>query len=204
MKALPLIALVLLTGCSTRHAVLVNTGTVLGVQVAENPASGLYEARFGYARTEFAYVPSNRAGTTNETNYSGGAKDTADVLLELRMENIFKGGLVYQRLAVGENAVKQPGAAMLFSKSADGVLDPKVAEAVGASLKTIPAANSQGIDAKIPIAKAYEASPQKTKFDVVAMQEGYRNFADFLSNPTLTAAQTLAMQAALKLAGLLP
>jgi hypothetical protein len=162
--------------------VIVNTGTVLGVAVAENPGTGLYEARFGYARTEFAYVPSNRARNTNEVSTGNGAKDVADVLLELRMENIFKGGLVYQRMAVGTTAVSQQGAALLFSKNADGTLDP----AVASSVRTVPTVNSAVVSAQLPLAQAYSASTQKEAFDAVARKSGYTDFAAFLTDPKVS------------------
>ncbi len=170
---------VLLAGCSTSHSVIVSTGTVLGVAVSENPGTGMYEARFGYARTEFAYVPSNRARTTNEVNAGRGAKDVANVLMEVRMENIFKGGLVYQRLAVGDDAVKQPGAALLFAKAPDGTLDPSVLGAV----RSVPEVNASAVAAQLPLARAYQASDKKEAFDAVARRSGYADFAAFLTDP---------------------
>ena len=115
---------VLLTGCGTTHSVIVNTDTVLGISVAENPGTGLYEARLGYARSEFAYVP-----TALATNMQTGvvtAQFVPNVIMEIRMENLFRGGLVYQRLVVGDNAVGQQAATLLLGKSPDGKLDPQV------------------------------------------------------------------------------
>ena len=190
----------LLSGCSTPHMVIVNTGTVLGVAVAENPGTGLYEARFGYARTEFAYVPSNRARSTNETNLGGGAKDVANVLMEVRMENIFKGGLVYQRLAVGEEAVRQPGAALLFARSPDGTVDQSALNAV----RSVTAVDSAAVEAQLPLAKAYSASGNKEAFDAVARRSGYTDFAAFLIDPKVTPDKIKTITQDLKNLGLTP
>ena len=180
---LSLFVILALTGCATSHSVIVNTGTVLGVAVAENPSTGMYEARFGYARTEFAYVPSNRARHTNETNVGQGAKDVADVIMEVRMENLLKGGLIYQRLAVGSTAVAQPGATFLFAKGPDGNLDPAVAGAV----RSVTPVNSTAVAAQVPLAQAYAASDKKEAFDAVARRSGYADFAAFLTDPKVSA-----------------
>ena len=120
---------VLLSGCSSlKNNVLVSTGTYLGVQIAENPATQLYEAKLGYGRAEFAIIP----GNTNDP------ASVPDVIMEIRMENIFKGGNVYQRLAVGRNAVHEPGASIMFAKGADGALDSNVVSAITQKINLIP------------------------------------------------------------------
>jgi len=100
----------LLTGCKVPTAVISSTQTCLGVSVQENPATQLYEARLGYARNEFAYVPGNTNCPTS----------VPDVILELKVNNIFGGGMIYQRLAVGAVACAQPGASLMFSKDSTG------------------------------------------------------------------------------------
>lgn len=126
MKAIVLLfSIVLLTGCQAiNHSYVVSgTGTVLGVQIAENPATQLYEAKFGYARAETALVPTNGPA----------------VLMELRYGGIFsRSGGIYQRLAVGTDAVQQPGAAFMFAKDAAGNLSTNVIEAISLKIKQIP------------------------------------------------------------------
>lgn len=201
MKKLYLLPLLAgLTGCATSHSVIVNTATVLGVAVAENPSTSLYEARFGYARTEFAYVPSNRGLGTNDLTTGHGAKDVADVIMEIRMENLLKGGLVYQRLAVGENAVKQPGAALLFAKGTDGSVDPAVAKA----LQSVPAVDSSSIASLVPLAEAYQKSDKKEAFDAIARRSGYGDFSAFLTDPRVPADKIKTVTQDLKNLGLLP
>lgn len=124
MKALLLLPLLLLVGCKAidRGYVVTGTGTVIGVQVAENPATQLYEAKLGYARAEVALVPTN--GVT--------------VLMELRYSGIFSFGSdggIYQRLAVGDAAVRQPGASFMFAKDVKGNLSTNVAAAISHKLE---------------------------------------------------------------------
>lgn len=185
------LASLLFGGCSSiKNNVIVSTGTMLGAQISENPTTSLYEAKFGYGRAEFVWIP----GNTNDTS------SVPDVMLELRMENVLKGGLVYQRLAVGKNAVMQPGATLLFSKNADGSIDPKTAASI---LQQTPVPDAQATSEKLPLAQAYQKSPDKGPWDVVAKTLGYSSFAAFLTNSTLTSADNSKMNAALKTAGLL-
>ena len=67
----------LLAGCATHNTILVATGTSLGVEIAQNPATGLYQAKLGYNRAELALVP------TSPTNGY-----TPDVLTELPVDDI--------------------------------------------------------------------------------------------------------------------
>ncbi len=139
--AVVLLAGVLGQGCAGRHAVIAATGTVLGLDISENPQTQLYHVKFGYTRGELAIVPSNRSAekNTTATNSRGhGATDTADVLMELRYGGIKSSG-IYQRLAVGKTAVSQPGAAFMLAKDADGALDEKTAKAVSSAVGKIPA-----------------------------------------------------------------
>ena len=126
--ALAAFAATLLTGCVTRHNVLVSTGTVLGISVAQNPTTGLYEGKVGYGRAEIALVPCD---TTN--------KYTPDVLVELKMTGLlsFNAG-IYQRLAVGPQAVSQIGAAALFSKDANGQTSTNVLNAFQTLKAAVP------------------------------------------------------------------
>jgi hypothetical protein len=202
MKYLAILLLVL-TGCATRHAVITSTGTTLGLELAENPATGLYQVKFGYARAEYAYVPSNRSSGTNEASFAGGASDVPDVLMELRFQNIFKGGDLYQRLAVGANAVSQPGAAFMFAKGPDGKIDVQAVDAVSKAIRAVPETKPDQAAAMADMARAYIVSTDKPKWDVVADGQGFPDFQTFLTTGR-SAAQIAAMAAALKSKGLLP
>lgn len=122
------LGMLLLTGCATHNKVLVATGTIFGLEVAQNPATGMYQAKVGYNRAEIALVP------TNPTNGY-----TPDVLTELRMNGILSFDMgIYQRLAVGPNAVSQIGAAALFSKDAKGNINSNILDALKTIKTTTP------------------------------------------------------------------
>ena len=205
MRILPLLPILLLAcaGCKTRHAVITTTGNVFGFELAQNPSSGMYQAKLGYARTEFAYVPSNRSTVDGEASYQGGATDVPDVLLELKFQNVFKGGGLYQRLAVGTTAVSQPGAAFMFAKGPDGTLDPVAAKAIGSTLNQIEPPDWVIMDNLAPMARDFTASEQKDRFNEVARSLGWDDFPTFLSNDNLTPDQVDEMATVLRQEGLL-
>jgi hypothetical protein len=131
-------------GCTTQQGyyVLALTGTVIGVEVSQNPATQTPQAKLGYNRGELAFVPTNRSGGEN-ANAGGaqGAKDSAEVIMEIRYGGIFDLGSnsgIYQRLAVGQTAVKQPGASFMFMKNANGDLNPEAAQKATEAIKAIP------------------------------------------------------------------
>lgn len=128
MKKLFLLPIILtLLGCKAidRNYVITSTGTIIGVQIAENPTTQLYEAKLGYARAEAALVPTNGVS----------------VLMELRYGGIFsKYGGIYQRLAVGDTAVKQPGASLMFAKDAAGNISSNAVQALTSKVQNIPLA----------------------------------------------------------------
>jgi hypothetical protein len=113
MKTARLILIILVfglgacTGC-VDHMVATSAQSVLGVSVSENPATQLYEARLGLVVSQVAAVPTPTNGPV------------PDVIQEFKVSGIFTGGLVYQRLAVGSNAVSQLGAACMFAKDGTG------------------------------------------------------------------------------------
>ena len=123
-----LVGLVLagITGCeTTRYRVIASTGTNIGVEISQNPATQVPQAKLGYQRAELALV-GDVAGE------SGGTNEVADVLMEMRYRGIFSWGEnsgIYQRLAVGKTAVSQPGAALMFARADDGSLDSNTAKA---------------------------------------------------------------------------
>lgn len=205
MKTPLLLSLLLLAGCSaTQHNYVISaTGTVIGVKVAQNPVNQLYQAELGYARSEVALVPTNKGTNDTVTPGTNGAKDAPSVIMELRYNGIFSlSGGIYQRLAVGDMAVQQPGAALMFAKSTDGTLDPSIASAVTA-VKAVPVVDTSVVSALLPLARSYAASSTKDLFENVARQFGYANFAGFLTDKSLTLAKIAEVAAALKAQNLL-
>ena len=122
-------AAALLAGCAAPNSIVTTAQSVLGISVAENPATQLYEARAGIVLNQIAVVPCG-------TNSAGGLV-VPDVIQEFRVNNLFAGGLVYQRLAVGANAVNQPGAAMMFAKDSSGKLSTNAIDSVINRLQSI-------------------------------------------------------------------
>ena len=103
----------ILTGCAAlKDHVLVSTSTVLGLEVAQNPTTGLYQARLGYGRAELALVPTNGV----------------DVLTELRWNSIFTTGGLYQRMAIGKTACEQ--SLYMFIKDSNGNMGTNIIHAI--------------------------------------------------------------------------
>ena len=189
--ALTVILGLLLTGCATNNRVLVATGTVIGVEIAENPATGLYQAKLGYNRAEIALVP-----TTN--GY------TPDVLVEMQYAGLFsRNGGIYQRLAVGPNAVIQPGAMAMFLKDNNGVLSSNTLDVIK-SFSAIPVLSADVRDRKYKLAIAYRVAANKPSWDAAAVTAGYPAFGEFLTETTTTTAQCDKIEGALKANGAMP
>jgi hypothetical protein len=132
------LSVVALSGCSARHEVLAVTETNLGVDVGQTPSSQAPHAKFGYQRVEVAVVPTNRSAGEEAGTVPEGAASNADVIMELRYSGIFSTGAdsgLYQRLAVGKEAVQQPGATALFIRNSSGNVDKNAAAAVQALTK---------------------------------------------------------------------
>lgn len=199
---LPLIILstaLLVQGCkSARNSVIAATGTLIGVELAQNPASQMYQAKLGYGRSEVAIVP------TGKTDTGGTAKDSADVLMELRYGSVFSltEASIYQRLAVGSTAVTQPGATLMFAKSKYGTLDATTIDAITRNVQAIPAPDPGVSKTLLRQSQGYKKSLDKTAFDTVAAQLGHGTFSKYLLNPSLTADQANQMDTALKAANL--
>lgn len=194
MRALILlVSALMLAGCTTskRH-IVAWTGTTLGFDVSQNPVTQLYQAKFGYGRAEVVFVPNA------ETNVP-----VTDVVMEVRYHGLLSlaGGGLYQRLAIGSEAVRQPGAVLMFAKDANGTLDPAVAQAALASVKTITNVSAPVTAAKLPLAEAYKAAPDKAAWHTAVKAFGFTSFEDFLVNATSIDTVT-AVLSALKAAGL--
>jgi hypothetical protein len=178
-------------GCATSdHAVLAATGTVIGVELSQNPATQVPQGKLGYNRAEFAYVPTNR-NKSDEAGQSGnGAADTAEVLMEIKYSDIFSSGSgIYQRLAVGKTAVSQAGAAYMFARDAEGKISPETAAALK-NIKGIPATNPKAIFGKAPIRICHDESPaKKDAVEKAVTGSGFSSYEDFISNKNVTQEQ---------------
>ncbi len=189
-------ALLLQTCCASRDYCLVtSTGTVLGLELSQNHATQSPQARLGYNRAELALVPTNRSPCKESNDgydcadvpgSNSGAGDTAEVLMELRYGGFsFTGsGGIYQRLAIGKEAVRQPGAAFMFARAGDGSMDAQTAISVGNSLQTITTVDPEVSASLAPLRKAYTAlyDDKRTVFDAAAQSlNGYDSFGRLLA-----------------------
>jgi hypothetical protein len=136
LPALAIAAAFALSGCApNKTAVIAATGTTIGVELSQSQTTQAPMGVLGYKRAEFAYVPTNV-----ESTHGGGARDSANVLMELRYKGIFSfqsDSGIYQRLAVGDIAVAQPGAQIMFAKDDGGTVDEDAAGYLAAAEKEI-------------------------------------------------------------------
>jgi len=103
--------LLMLVGCAAlKDKTVVTTATVLGVSLAQNQGTGMYEAKLGYCRAEFVLTDTN----------------STDILMEFKTSKLFSftdNGGIYQRLAIGKNAVTAGASTALFLKNRNGNFD---------------------------------------------------------------------------------
>ncbi|MEM7740078.1 MAG: hypothetical protein AAF225_04695 [Pseudomonadota bacterium] len=132
----------LMVGCETADGYLfANSSTVIGLKLEQSPTTNTPVADLGYVRSELAVVPTDRGACvekgTDDLKCPVGmsAKNAPNVLMELRYSSILSANSsIYQRLAIGDIAVEQPGAAFMFAKSPRGELSSNNAEAVATAL----------------------------------------------------------------------
>ena len=211
---LGLIAVILASqGCAQQgYSVIASTATVIGVEVSQNPATQAPQAKLGYNRGEFAFVPTNRHAGEAAGNTGRGASDTANVIMELRYGGIFdltSSSGIYQRLAVGETAVQQDGAALLFMKNAAGQIDPAAASALEAVMSIRAVQPPVEIAKSIITAKFLDFEKNKNveglqKFNDAAgaLGLGYKSYGDFATDPKATIETVNRMRAELKKRGI--
>jgi hypothetical protein len=187
----PALALaLLLPACAeSNHYVIASSATVIGVELSQDPATQTPRAKLGYNRAELALVPTNKGACVRRqdadefvcTGYRAGARDSAEVLMELRYSGIFstsESAGIYQRLAVGEAAVRQPGASVMFAKDAAGRIDAETAAALRAVL-SVPAPNlgaevrKHALVAKFIALHDARDSAELQKFEAAAKAVGF-------------------------------
>ncbi len=139
----------LVTACAgvrESSGIIASTGTILGIEGSQSPSTDTPQATIGYKRAEFTFVPATQIGEVSEAESCGRdannnevcVKDdvpifaTPNVLTEVYFKTLLQSTL-YQRMAVGETAVQQGGAAIIFAKGPDGELDDDGAAAIRAT-----------------------------------------------------------------------
>lgn len=121
-----------LVGCKTpSNYVVVTSGTTLGFDVSQSPATTTPQATLAYKRVELAVVPVHTNGTV------------PDVLMDFDFKtSIFSSaGGIHSRLAVGEHATTQSPAALMMLKQKDGTF-PTGLTSLQFPLNYIPSLNN--------------------------------------------------------------
>jgi hypothetical protein len=152
------ILVIVLSACGNEvGGIVASTGTVIGIEGSQSPAADSPQATIGYKRAEYTFVPAKQIGEVTEAETCGKNANgetvcikndypiyaTPNVLTEVYFDTILWSTL-YQRMAVGETAVQQGGASIIFAKNSDGTLDTSAAAAIAAT-KT-PTATSYGCE----------------------------------------------------------
>lgn len=189
-------------GCTARHEVVAVTETNIGVDIGQTPSTQTPHAKLGYQRVEAAIVPTNRSAGEDAGNIANGAASNAEVIMELRYSGIFSTGTgsgIYQRLAVGPDAVRQPGAAALFIRNNEGNVDNNATLAL-ANLKVLETPISQRTSLA-ELARVFSSSSAATQSRMSKVMQGfnYQDSASFFSgNPTLEQIQAVNAAASVK------
>jgi hypothetical protein len=181
----------ILSGCQRPHYIVASSATVIGVEVSQNPASQLPQAKLGYNRAETAVIPTNR-DLRPEAETPKGADEAPDVLMELRYDGIFAlsdNSGIYQRLAVGKNAVGQPGAAAMFLRDAAGKIDENALKAAQA-LSAIPSIPPDTVRNVKDYSERFNSGDQalQSRYNMAATCVGgtYSDFATLAQDPNAT------------------
>ena len=207
-----LIALFGCVGCKTvvRENILSSINTGIGVTVAENPKTELYEVKVGYIRSQFYSVPTGKVvenenkhdgtetttirGTTSTTEKvrndarSNRADLTPQIVSGIRMESgieqLLIGVNVSESFAVGSIAVMSPAAIAMYVADADSDAKASAASlAAIASARTVREAPSgDTLQTMAPLMNAYNAlqTSKQTEFNEAAKVAEFADFRAFL------------------------
>ena len=197
-----------LTGCGKPgFSILAATATIIGVEISQNPATQTPQAKLGYNRAEFAFVPTNRGGGVPSDDGAitsvSGANESGDVIMELRYGGIFDVGAssgIYQRLAVGTVAVQQAGASLMFAKDAEGTLNSETISALKA-VKGIAVSNplKNCLGGEYNKLEKLHDSENIALFNKAAKNAGFSKFNEFQNRTDTTQEQIDSIYKELKL-----
>jgi hypothetical protein len=113
VKILSICAMVfVMSGCISRpNQILLVTGTTIGFDVSEAPATSTPQATLAYKRVEIAIVPCPTNGIV------------PDVLMDFEFKtSIFtSGGGIHSRIATGQHATTQQAASLMMSRDKNGL-----------------------------------------------------------------------------------
>ena len=131
------IVLMVASGCRNVNCVSANADTGIGIKFGYNPINNLPEGQVAFLHGSHLIVPTNRVSDDTDKIATGaGASDSVDVISEISFTSFFafwnSNPTIYERLAVGKNAVNAPGAVAMMAKSADGSLTQQAVDAIKA------------------------------------------------------------------------
>lgn len=200
-SAISVVFVAILGACANQgYSVVAVTATTIGVGVSQQPAAGGLEATLGYKRSELAFVPTNRRAPGDSTDAPGGAQDCADVIMELGYETpfSFSNGGIYQRLAVGKNAVLANGSTMLFAKKSDGTYDQAVLDRLLEIPPVAPAIESIKAEVREKFNACSDDKACKEKVIQTVKREGFKDLADFMISQEVSQQQAERILSAIK------
>lgn len=142
--------LLLATGCKTvvRENIISSVETGLGITLAENPKTELYEAKIGYIRSQFYSVPTGKVVENEDCDdceengdccglagrqdmRSNRADITPQLVSGIKMssgaKHLFIGADISENFAVGETAVMSPAAVAMYVSQAGNPQSAKAA-----------------------------------------------------------------------------
>ncbi len=194
----------LICGCSERLArenVFANTETNLGLSLAQNAKTQLYEVKMGYFRHELFFVPTSKTITYNDIKSNSLMGKIFGTMLEAKVDThdpsttpevlaeIAVGAStgsnsasadVRQRLAVGKTAVLSPSALALMANDAESA--KALSTAAGKAAASIPSvANLDVSQARDDLVKAFNLKANdkfKGDFDTESKSLGFKDFID--------------------------
>ena len=120
------VSLMIVAGCTTvvRENIISSVNTGIGLSLAENPKTELYEVKLGYIRSQFYSVPTGKIvekgkgkPATEQTTENHPA-ETAEIVSGIKMNSdfrhLFVGASVAENFAVGKVAVMSPAAVAMY------------------------------------------------------------------------------------------
>jgi hypothetical protein len=144
------------TSCKSQTCIVTATATGIGLRASYDPKTQMPLGELGYIHTAVAIVPTDRQADGEAVKESATSANSADVINEISFNNFFsfwnENG-IYERIAVGKNAVNQPGAVALFAKNNSGNIDENTLKALN-SIKAIPTVDGNKVDLKLKLLSA--------------------------------------------------
>lgn len=183
-------------GCSDtllRETVLANTETMVGVAVAQDPRTNMYQGRAGYFRHELFLVPTSKRVAASGENASAESNDpgsTPEVLGEIMADGAIASPIggsdpvrvgVYQRLAVGKLAVTSGAAVALLARDA-------------ATAATTQASTDRSLEDLATASKGatFSGKPWPDAADQWSRELGFANYDDLYAKANPRVQHTLA------------